>query len=467
MMFPVNKLITTHMRLPFHYQFLLAPAFIILLLAGLVAYTLFELPRINRENEIPQQWEIVTDRALIMIATASHLDQLAQRMAVMPAKRDEILFDYIEQTQIYLDNAQHPELLARSPEDIRRIIKESTLRLHDPEHVNPKTAHATLSALIPVLQQLSIGFKSQKRIALMDYHRNLRAAVSQLINASLTVLLVCIVLGIGLASWGLHTTRRRLTALTQRAYAVFTSDLASYPAPVQVHDELDKLDQCLAAMTQRLIDTVAVEKVLQGTEDERRRIAMDMHDGVLADLTALSRTLDQAENEQAKAPPINELRANVTELAESIRRVIDDLHPQALEVLGLEAALRSFLTRHNSGNGQPDYHFEFDSNIENTLRSEQKIHLFRITTEAIHNVIRHAKCSRYEVSIRLVAQRLLITVEDNGIGISATAPQGHGRLNIAERTRAIGAQASWGASRFSSGTRFELSLPLLSTSCPA
>ena len=56
------------MQLPFRYQFLLAPAVIILLLAGLVAYTLVELPRINRENEIPRQWELALDRARVMLA---------------------------------------------------------------------------------------------------------------------------------------------------------------------------------------------------------------------------------------------------------------------------------------------------------------------------------------------------------------------------------------------------------------
>jgi two-component system sensor histidine kinase UhpB len=456
------------MQLPFRYQFLLAPATIILLLAGLVAYTLVELPRINREYEIPRQWELATDRVLVMIATASHLDQLAQRMAATPSKRDELLFDYIEQTQIYLDNAQLPELLARAPEDIRRIVQASALRLHDPEHVDPNTAHATLSTLLPALERLSVAFQSQKRIALMDYHRDSRIIVAQLIHASLTVLLVCIVLGIGLSIWGLHATRRRLAGLTQRAHQVCAGDVASYPAPALVRDELDKLDQCLAVMTQRLINTVAVEKVLQGAEDERRRIAMDMHDGVLADLTALSRTLDQAENAQLETPPISELRDNVAALAESIRRVIDDLHPQSLEILGLEAALRAFLARHGSGHGQPAYHFEFDPAAENTLRPEQKIHLFRIASEAIHNVIRHAQCSRFEVSIRVVAQHLLCTVEDNGSGMPATQTgQGHGCLNIAERARAIGAQTNWNASRFSSGTRFELSLPLLTLPCPA
>lgn len=453
------------MQLPFRYQFLLAPATIILMLAGLVAYLLIELPQIHRENEVTRQWELVTDRALVAVATAARLDQLAQGMAGSPAKRDELLFDYIEQTRIYLDNSQNPELLARATEDVRRTIKESETQLRDPERVDPRAAHATLSALLPALEQLSIDFQSQKRIAYMDYHGKLRVIVSRLMNAALTVLMLCIAVGIGLAAWGLLATRRRLHALTQRANRVCAGEFAPLPAPPPMNDELGRLDACLATMTRRLIDVVAVEKVLQGTEDERRRIAMDMHDGVLADLTALSRTLDRAESAGTSTPPVTELRANVDELADSIRRVIDDLHPQSLEILGLEAALRSFLDRHG---GVPGYHFEFDPGVETALQPAQKIHLFRITTEAIHNVIRHARCSRYEVSVRLVVQRLLATVEDNGIGMPPDAhAQGHGCLNIAERARIIGAQASWSASRFSSGTRFELSLPLGVAPCPA
>ena len=79
------------MRLSFRYQFLLAPTAIILLLAGLVAYTLVELPRINRENDIPRLLELTHDRVLIMIATANLLDQLTQRMIANPGKRDELL----------------------------------------------------------------------------------------------------------------------------------------------------------------------------------------------------------------------------------------------------------------------------------------------------------------------------------------------------------------------------------------
>ena len=454
------------MRLPFRYQFLLAPAIIISLLTGLVTFTLTELPRVNRENEIPRQWELATDRALVMLASANNLNKLAQRMSSSPENRDELLFDYIEQARVYLDNAQHPELLARAPEDIRRIIQDSIVRLQNPEQVNPQVALRLLSTLPSTLRQLSVVFQAQRRTALMDYHRNLRVIVSQLIGASLTVLIACIALGIGLALWGLQVSRRRLANLTQRAQQVCAGEASTKPTPRWVPDELDQLDQCLSDMTQRLINTVSIEKLLQGAEEERRRIAMDMHDGVLADLTMLLRMLDQAQQTPAKTPPIAELHARIAELADSMRCVIDDLHPQSLEILGLEAALRSFLKRHCERDSAPAYHFEFFPQTESLLTPSQKIQLFRILGEAMHNVLRHAQCSRFEVSVRVVAEQLLCTVEDNGIGMPATPPpsNGHGCINIVERARALGAQAAWHAARFSSGTRFELKLSL---SCSA
>lgn len=460
------------MRLSFRTQYLLAPAAIILLLTGLVAYLLFELPNIRRENEMTKQWELVTDRVQVLIAVATRLDNLAKELSVAAAgKRDDVLFEYIEQAQIYLENIQLPELQQLAPEEIRSMLAMSAVRLREPERVDPNLAHTTLTQVIPGLTALYNEFLSQRRMAYIDYHRHLIVIIPRLIGASLTVLLLCIVLGVGLAIWGLRVTRHRLHAL-QSALSVRVGALARVPSHPGRHDELDQLDQCLTIMTQRLIEGVAVEKVLQGVEDERRRIAMDMHDGVLADLTALSRTLDHAGSAGAKPPPIADLRVNIAELAESIRRVIDDLHPQALDILGLEAALRSYLQRHGSASGGPAHHFEFDPGVEAALTPSQKINLFRIATEAIHNVIRHAQCSRFEVSIRRVAQRLRLTVEDNGIGMPSVTPEhtvqaGHGCLNISERARAIGAQTAWVASRFSSGTRFELSLPLDLTACRA
>lgn len=461
------------MHIPFRYQFILSPAVIILLLTGLVAYTLFELPHIRRESETTRQWELVTDRVQVLIAVATRLDHLAMEMAAAPAgTRDEMLFEYIEQTQIYLDNIQLPELLERAPEDIRGVILASEAMLREPDRVDPNLARITLGAVIPGLESLYNEFLSQRRIAYIDYHKRLIVIIPRLIGISLSVLLLCIVLGVGLAFWGLRVTRLRLQVLTQNALMVRVGDPVAAPAHPRAADEIDQLEQHLTTMTQRLTEVVAVEKVLQGVEDERRRIAMDMHDGVLADLTALSRSFDHASPGGTILPRSADLGRNIAEIAESIRRIIDDLHPQALDILGLEAALRSYLDRHGSGPSGPAHHLAFDPAVENALTPSQKINLFRIATEAIHNVIRHAQCSRYEVALRVVTQRLVLTIEDNGIGMPSVLPvqaaQGrHGCLNITERARAIGAQTEWVASRFSSGTRFELKLPLALVPCHA
>ncbi|HKK01272.1 MAG TPA: ATP-binding protein, partial [Desulfuromonadales bacterium] len=96
-----------------------------------------------------------------------------------------------------------------------------------------------------------------------------------------------------------------------------------------------------------------------------------------------------------------------------------------------------------------------------------RLNLYRIAVEAIHNVIKHARASRYEVTLDSRDRSVVLSVEDNGIGFTepAEAEQhgGRGLNNVRERAKAIGARVSWKPSRFTSGTRFELILPLCDT----
>jgi signal transduction histidine kinase len=94
-----------------------------------------------------------------------------------------------------------------------------------------------------------------------------------------------------------------------------------------------------------------------------------------------------------------------------------------------------------------------------------RVTLYRIAVEAIHNVQRHASASRLEVGLERRGDNLVLAVEDNGRGFDFVPRLpgefgGRGLHNIRERARAIGAQVTWGPARFSSGTRFELQLPL-------
>jgi signal transduction histidine kinase len=143
---------------------------------------------------------------------------------------------------------------------------------------------------------------------------------------------------------------------------------------------------------------------------------------------------------------------------------MDNLHPQTLDILGLGAALQSHLERHLAKDNLPQYHLYISPEAETAgLPRLVRLTLYRIAIEAVHNVIKHARASRYEVNLGRRGNELVLAVEDNGIGFVAATVAAHGGRglnNIRERARAIGARATWGASRFSSGTRFELALPL-------
>lgn len=450
------------MKLPFNYQFILTPFVIVVLLACLVGYTLIELSKINKENEITRQWEILTDRIQIAIASTNRLKSVTRELAnAQDIREHEHFFNYLEQTAILSDSLLDAMLLEQLPAELRQQIESIEHWLREPERVDPTSIMNSLVDLLPALEYQFKIFVAQRRTSFIDNHRQLVSISSRMTTALLAGLMFCITSATALALWGLTVTRRRLNRLSQRARTVCVNDQVPMPKPVIVRDELDDLEICLANMTKRLLQFVSIENIFRGAENERRRIAMDMHDGVLADLTTINRRLDSLNTPSTEAEQKSMLRADVDNVINNLRRTIDDLHPQVLETLGLESAMQSFLDRHNAISGFPDYHFEFDQKIEDLLPIDSKLSLFRIVTEAVNNVLKHAKCNRLEVCLRCCAQQLIVTVEDNGVGYPTDMkPTGHGCANISERAHLIGASIQWRASRFATGTCFELKLPV-------
>jgi signal transduction histidine kinase len=145
----------------------------------------------------------------------------------------------------------------------------------------------------------------------------------------------------------------------------------------------------------------------------------------------------------------------------NLRDIMNNLHPQTLDILGLGAALEAHLERHCCSEDLPEYHLYIDPQVSDLkLDRLYQLALYRIALEAIQNVLKHARASRYEVNLELRDKLLVLSVEDNGCGIDPNTASGDGRglNNIRERARAIGALIEWRRSRFSSGTRFELTL---------
>ncbi|MDH4006503.1 MAG: ATP-binding protein, partial [Desulfuromonadales bacterium] len=195
-------------------------------------------------------------------------------------------------------------------------------------------------------------------------------------------------------------------------------------------------------------------------------IAMDIHDQTLADLAAVKRKLEHMRQEAPGNEDVTKIEVDLQRAMTNLRVVMDNLHPQTLDILGLPAATESFLEKTCEAPNSPEYHFLVDDEVEALKLSRlTQVTLYRIIVEAVNNVMRHAHASQFEVGMGLRSGSLVITVEDNGRGFD-TAPRlpdqvgGRGLHNIRERARAICAEVNWRSSRFSSGTRFELVLPL-------
>lgn len=453
--------------LPLKSQILLAPAVTIFLIMGLIGFTLAKLNDIKSQNEGVREWVLACSHAEGAISAGERMDAIAKKMGKSdPDTDDDLHFNYLEESRTFADHLSYPELFDKLSPQTQRFLRREESLVKYRDHLDPANVRKTMQTLLPRLEEVYRSFYVQKRSAYTDYYANVNHITSQLVSISLYVLAISVLTAAALSYWTIRMTKGRLGALARNAKEICAGHLITPQAPTKIRDEVDELAFCMSTMTQRLLNVVATEKVLEGAEDERRRIAMDIHDQTLSDLTNLSRNLQTLKRAHDLPPEqlsarLQALEGEVEDIANSMRRIIDDLHPQTLDLLGFDKALHSHLEKRLSGPDLPDYFLHIDADIDRGLSDFQRLSLFRITLEAVNNIIRHANSTRYEVDCRRNNGTVTVIIEDNGQGFDyqqARAAGGHGLPNIEERAKAIGATVKWSHSRFSSGTRFELKL---------
>ncbi len=203
--------------------------------------------------------------------------------------------------------------------------------------------------------------------------------------------------------------------------------------------------------------------ILDSVENERRRVAMDLHDEVLSDISHLRRDCQKV-NKQNSITVLKQTADNIDneleQITNTIRHIIDDLHPQSIEILGLAETIRSYCRKHYEQQTM-NVNLMINNWDEMRLSQAEKLNIFRVFQEVIHNASRHADATQCDVTLHMTQQKLALCVDDNGIGFSTTnAKQSHGRgmKNITARARTIHAKAIWTTQ--SKGTMFLLELPL-------
>jgi two-component system sensor histidine kinase UhpB len=186
-------------------------------------------------------------------------------------------------------------------------------------------------------------------------------------------------------------------------------------------------------------------QLIRVQEDERRTLAMELHDEVGQTLTAISLTaaylgrhaaqLDGAKIDECAA----ELRRDVRACSEQLRAMLSRLRPHSLEGQGLASAVRDLL--HNWQQRASSIAFKIALPAElPTLGVDASLVLYRVVQEALTNVVRHSHARQCLVAITFDGARVRVQIEDDGIGLAATVVHGCGLTGMAERLRMVGGQ---------------------------
>jgi len=453
-------------RLSHTHQILLTPVVLIGLMAILLMLLIPQLIQISEQNETVRSWTYVIGHLQQAMVAGQELQNISRKYQnASSVAQDELHFNYLEQSKLFSDNVLEPELMEKMNPEISTLVLKNEKEIRYRENLDFENSIQALNTILPHLKKLKTILWVKKRVAYVQYYDNVKDITPQLIAMSLIFLTLCIIGGMLLAIGTIRHINKRLETLANDARQICAGHIVSLPAPTERKDKLDELAFSLSQMTQRLITIVSTEKILEGAEEERKRLSMDLHDQTLSELTGLSRALGALrehppESEQAREKCLLKLDSTITETLDNVRKIMDDLHPQTLSILGLESTLRSHLENRLTEKGLPKYHLQIEQEVELVLNDFQKLMLYRITLEAINNVIRHARCERYEIGLRQFQNNIMLSIEDNGLGFDSTqTTKGNGIINIENRANAIGAIVSWSVSRFSSGTRLEIIFP--------
>jgi signal transduction histidine kinase len=190
-----------------------------------------------------------------------------------------------------------------------------------------------------------------------------------------------------------------------------------------------------------------MQTVLRATEQERLRLAADLHDGPVQELTALRYSLSRArtrvqrgQHEEAEAL-LADLEVDLGTGVSGLRRLMSELRPAVLDEQGLEAALRSQARAFEATSGVA---CDIRSGLDTRLPPELETVLYRVTQESLTNIGKHARASRVTVSLATEDGGVRLRIHDDGVGFDPLAARelvGDGHFGLAgtrERVEMVG-----------------------------
>jgi signal transduction histidine kinase len=288
---------------------------------------------------------------------------------------------------------------------------------------------------VPILD----GKVGTARVGLSD--ASVRAALSTLTAQLLLTTLLVSIAGILVAVFLTWILTRPIISLAQATQAVAKGDFS--PRVLRwANDEIGDLAEAFNSMTEELARTdelrkerevlrrQLLEKVITTQEDERRRIARELHDSTSQNLTSLIVGLRVMETNCANCAS----QSNATDLRDVASKTLDEVHdlsmrlrPRVLDDLGLSAALERLVSE-----WQARYKIPVDVAIQldERLPGDMETAVYRIMQETLTNIARHAQAKSASILVERYGDMVRAIVEDDGIGFNVNTNQGERHLGL-------------------------------------
>ena len=270
----------------------------------------------------------------------------------------------------------------------------------------------------------------------------------------------------------LRAAFRPIAALSRTVDEVSRGNLGARANLGLISDpEFDRLSDTINGMLdgmERYRDQVQElsSRAITAQEEERKRIARELHDQTAQSLTSILLMLRLIEN---NGEP-NALRARLAELRELTARAIDevgklamDLRPSTLDDLGLRAAIEWYAREYSE---KMAANVEYEAiGFENRLPAPVEVVIYRLVQEAFTNITKHAKADQVSVRLEQRADSLLVTVSDNGVGfdnggiLEAGERRGLGLFGMQERLALVQGSMQIN-SEIGRGTLLSIKIPL-------
>lgn len=299
------------------------------------------------------------------------------------------------------------------------------------------------------------------RVGLSDHH--LRRMVVNVTGGLLAATGLVSLLGVLTAYLLTRVLTRPIFELVAATQAVAWGDFSRRVVP-WASDEIGQLSAAFNTMTADLAHKEALrqellEKLIRAQEEERRRIAWELHDETGQVLTSLKfglRSLEQSASPAEAEAQLQTLRNLVSQIQESLHDLAVELHPPALDELGLAAALQRYISQYTRHTGLA-VDFQTVGLDEKRLSPQLEITVYRLVQEALNNVARHAHAQHVSVMLErqkepalseaegLSKGQLIVIVDDDGQGFDArmllewgTAREQLGIHSMQERVALLG-----------------------------